>query len=41
MIRLLIVAGLCCTLAACGKKGDPTPPGPSDQIIYPKLYPTH
>ena len=27
-------------LAACGKKGAPSPPGPADQIIYPKSYPT-
>jgi predicted small lipoprotein YifL len=28
-------------LAACGKKGLPEPPGPKDQIIFPKSYPTH
>ncbi len=27
-------------LAGCGKKGAPSPPGPPDQIIYPKIYPT-
>jgi predicted small lipoprotein YifL len=27
-------------LAACGKKGPPSPPGPADQITYPKGYPT-
>jgi len=27
-------------LTACGKKGPPSPPGPPDQIIYPKSYPT-
>jgi predicted small lipoprotein YifL len=26
-------------LAGCGKKGPPSPPGPQDQIIYPKAYP--
>jgi hypothetical protein len=31
---------LCLALAGCGKIGDPTPPGPPDQIIYPKVYPT-
>jgi len=31
---------LCFGLAACGKIGDPSPPGPPDQIIYPKIYPT-
>jgi predicted small lipoprotein YifL len=28
-------------LAACGKRGSPEAPGPADQIIYPKIYPTH
>jgi hypothetical protein len=28
-------------LVACGKKGAPTPPGPSDKVTYPKTYPTH
>ncbi len=28
-------------LTACGKKGPPDPPGPPDQITYPKSYPTH
>ena len=45
MIRFLLAATLCCALAgaltACGKKGDPSPPGPADQVIYPKSYPTH
>jgi predicted small lipoprotein YifL len=27
-------------LAACGKKGPPVPPGPPDQVTYPKTYPT-
>jgi predicted small lipoprotein YifL len=28
-------------LAACGKKGAPDPPGPPDQVIWPRVYPTH
>ena len=28
-------------LAACGKKGPPSPPGPPDQITWPRVYPTH
>ncbi len=28
-------------LAACGKKGPPSPPGPADQITWPRVYPTH
>lgn len=27
------------SLAACGRKGPPAPPGPPDQIIYPRSYP--
>jgi predicted small lipoprotein YifL len=27
------------TLAACGKKGPPEPPGPPDQITFPRDYP--
>jgi predicted small lipoprotein YifL len=26
-------------LAACGKKGPPSPPGPPDQITWPRNYP--
>ena len=28
-------------LTGCGKKGSPSPPGPADQIIFPRSYPTH
>jgi predicted small lipoprotein YifL len=27
-------------LVACGKKGPPTPPGPPDEITWPRAYPT-
>ena len=27
-------------LAGCGKKGAPAAPGPKDEIIYPKSYPS-
>jgi PBP1b-binding outer membrane lipoprotein LpoB len=27
-------------LAGCAKKAAPVPPGPADQITYPKSYPT-
>ncbi|MEA2741090.1 MAG: hypothetical protein QOH05_4397 [Acetobacteraceae bacterium] len=37
LLALGIALGL---LAACGKKGPPDPPGPPDQIIYPKMYPS-
>jgi hypothetical protein len=39
MIRLLLLAAVL-ALAACGKVGAPQPPGPTSQIIYPRLpYP--
>ncbi len=34
---LLALAGL----AACGKVGYPVPPGPPDQVIYPRTYPAY
>ncbi|MEA2745192.1 MAG: hypothetical protein QOG25_3563 [Acetobacteraceae bacterium] len=37
VLALAVALGL---LAACGKKGPPSPPGPPDKIIYPKTYPT-
>ncbi len=37
---LLAVAMLLLPLAACGRKGAPRAPGPADQVIYPKSYPT-
>ena len=41
-VRLAWLAiGLSLVLAGCGKKGLPEPPGPADQIIYPRAYPTH
>lgn len=27
-------------LAACGKRGGPVPPGPANEITYPRVYPT-
>ena len=39
--RVGIILALCAALAACGKAGSPSAPGPSDQITYPKVYPTH
>ncbi len=36
----LLALALVLPLAACGKKGPPSPPGPPDQILYPKIgYP--
>ncbi len=30
---------LTASLAACGRKGPPQPPGPPDQVVYPRSYP--
>jgi predicted small lipoprotein YifL len=40
-MRVALVFALVLALAACGKKGPNSPPGPADQIIYPRAYPTH
>lgn len=39
-IGLAALAVLGLFLAGCGKKGPPVPPGPTDQVTYPKVYPT-
>lgn len=39
-IRFVVVAASLLALAACGKYGPNDPPGPADQITYPKIYPT-
>jgi predicted small lipoprotein YifL len=43
MRSALIIAALLgmAVVAACGKKGPPSPPGPADQITWPRAYPTH
>jgi len=40
-MRIALIAFALLTLAACGKKGAPLPPGPADQITYPKAYPAY
>ncbi len=42
MVLTVLASGLLALglLAGCGKKGSPGPPGPANQIIYPKIYPT-
>ncbi len=35
---LLLAVSL--ALAACGKRGAPVPPGPADQVQYPRTYPS-
>ena len=38
-MRLALAVLLALTLAGCGKKGPPSPPGPPQDVIYPKTYP--
>ncbi len=33
----LLAAGL---LAGCGKKASPVPPGPANELVYPRQYPS-
>ena len=39
MVLVLLLVVL--TLACCGKKGPPDPPGPPNEITWPRMYPTH
>jgi predicted small lipoprotein YifL len=36
---VLAVALSALSLAACGKRGDPIPPGPEEAVTYPRSYP--
>ncbi|WP_342628689.1 hypothetical protein AAC691_01270 [Nguyenibacter vanlangensis] len=36
---LLLLGALAGGLAACGKKGGPSAPGPASHITYPRTYP--
>jgi hypothetical protein len=37
----LLLALALVALAACGKKAAPRPPGPADQVTYPRVYPAY
>jgi predicted small lipoprotein YifL len=39
VLTLLVLAVAAPVLAACGRSGPPRPPGPADQITYPRTYP--
>ncbi|QXM26400.1 hypothetical protein KO353_10405 [Elioraea tepida] len=36
---VVAVALAALSLAACGKRGDPVPPGPDAAVTYPRTYP--
>jgi predicted small lipoprotein YifL len=38
-MRILIALALVLSVVACGKRGPPQPPGPADQVTYPRSYP--
>jgi predicted small lipoprotein YifL len=40
-MRAIAAVMLLLALAACGKRGPVVPPGPPDQIIYPRSYPAY
>jgi hypothetical protein len=37
-LALAIIIGL--ALTGCGRKGAPSPPGPTSDVTYPHTYPT-
>lgn len=39
-VKAVLVALALVALAACGKRGGPVPPGPANEITYPRVYPT-
>ncbi|WP_270934223.1 hypothetical protein [Falsiroseomonas oryzae] len=40
MKGLLALGALALLLAACGRVGDIRPPGPPDQVTFPRTYPS-
>jgi predicted small lipoprotein YifL len=39
-MKYLILILACATLAACGRAGAPSQPGPASAITYPHTYPS-
>ncbi|WP_173575618.1 hypothetical protein [Acetobacter fallax] len=39
VVVLLVLCAMLSPLAACGKKGSPSAPGPSNWVTYPRTYP--
>jgi hypothetical protein len=39
-MRVLALGALALLLAACGRAGDIRPPGPPDQVTFPRSYPS-
>jgi hypothetical protein len=35
----LLALAMALALSGCGKKNAPSPPGPPDQVIWPRTYP--
>jgi predicted small lipoprotein YifL len=40
-MRLFAALLLVLAVTACGKRGPPVPPGPADQVTYPRSYPAN
>lgn len=40
MKTAMLLLGLALLVTACGKKGAPSAPGPANEIIYPRQYPS-
>lgn len=39
-MRLVAALLALALLSGCGKKGSPSPPGPAEEVRYPRAYPS-